>query len=334
MNESQKIESKGFCLYKDTLQTAFQILPSYDERGKLFTNVFQYVTNEDIENFSEKITTCFLFLKNSINITNQKYLKRKKAQKAYYDKKTKKESLDTYNNNNIDNNNNNDNNNDNNIDNNIDNNNDNNNDNYIDIDKNITNSNITNDIDINNSLSNKKYTKKQVKEILERERIFLKNLSFENFWKYNRDNGWKYDPITAAGFYIERHPDCLSIPKEENPTPAAPAPAQGNATKGVLKEVQDALNVWNKLKFETVSSGLIPGADGALLDNVTPLKLTAETTGKKIKRVIAGREIETNEIKTFLLLRVTDKIIAKTLSRNVVFCDFFKREKIELRWIF
>lgn len=318
MNESQKIESKGFCLYKDTLQTAFQILPSYDERGKLFTNVFQYVTNEDIENFSEKITTCFLFLKNSINITNQKYLKRKKAQKAYYDKKTKKESLDTYNNNNNDNN--------------IDNNNDNNNDNYIDIDKNIINNNISNDIDINNSLS-KKYTKKQIKEILERERIFFKNLSFENFWKYNRDSGWKYDPITAAGFYIERHPDCLSIPKEETPTPAAPAPAQGNAPKGVLKEVQDALNVWNKLKLETVASGLIPGADGALLNDVTPLKLSGEYTGKKIKRVIAGREIETNEIKTFLLLRVTDKIIEKTLSENAVFSDFFKREKIELRWI-
>ncbi len=315
MNESQKIESKGFCLYKDTLQTAFQILPSYDERGKLFTNVFQYVTNEDIENFSEKITTCFLFLKNSINITNQKYLKRKKAQKAYYDKKTKKESLDTYNN----------------IDNNIDNNN--NNDNYIDIDKNITNSNISNDIDINNSLSNKKYTKKEVKEMLERERIFFKNLSFENFWKYNRENGWKYDPLTAAGFYIERHPDCLSIQKEENPTPAAPAPAQGNATKGVLKEVQDALNIWNKLKFETVSSGLIPGADGALLNDVTPLKLTKEKTGKKIKRVIAGHEVETCEIKKILLLRVNDKIIEKTLSENAVFCGFFEKENIILKWI-
>lgn len=330
MNESQKIESKGFCLYKDTLQTAFQILPSYDERGKLFTNVFQYVTNEDVENFSEKITTCFLFLKNSINIANQKYLKRKKAQKAYYDKKTKKESLDTYNNN--DNDNNNDNNNDNDNDNNNDNNIDNNNDNYIDIDKNIINNNISNDIDINNSLSNKKYTKKQIKEILERERIFFKNISFENFWKYNRDNGWKYDPITAAGFYIERHPDCLSIPKEENPTPAAPAPAQENAQKGVLKEVQDALNIWNK--FETVASGLIPGADGALLNDVTPLKLTKEETGKKIKRLIGRNEVETCEIKKFLLLRVTDKIIEKTLLENAVFCEFFKREKIELRWIF
>ncbi|MCR4561422.1 MAG: hypothetical protein K5685_15245, partial [Bacteroidales bacterium] len=119
----------------------------------------------------------------------------------------------------------------------------------------------------------------------------------------------------------------------ENPTPAAPAPAQGNAQKGVLKEVQDAPNIWNKIKFETVSSGLIPGADGALLNDVTPLKLTKEETGRRNKRVIAGCEVETCEIKIFLYLRVNDKIIEKTLSENAVFCEFFKREKIELRWI-
>ena len=84
-DNTKKIEAKGFCLYKDTLQTAFRILPSYEERGKLLTSILQYVNNEKVTFFDDRIETCFLFLQNSIELSNEKYLKRKKTQKAYYD---------------------------------------------------------------------------------------------------------------------------------------------------------------------------------------------------------------------------------------------------------
>lgn len=313
-----KTEKTSFVVYKDRAEFAAKFLDD-TELGECWRNITAYLSGQKPTIKEKHILMCFSNIVDGIEKENKNYEKEVARRLSYY--QNKKNTNNSNNTNNFNNS-------------------------VTDTETDTetvtdtdTDTETVTDTEENKNINNNslsiinKYTKKQVKEILERERIFFKNLSFENFWKYNRENGWKYDPITAAGFYIERHPDCLSIPKKEDPTPAAPAPAQGNATKGVLKEVQDALNIWNKLKFETVVSGLIPGADGALLNDVTPLKLTAEATGKKIKRVIAGREIETNEIKNFLYLRVTDKIIEKTLSENAVFRGFFEKENIILKWI-
>lgn len=199
-DNTKKIESKGFCLYKDTLQTAFKILPTYEERGKLFTSILQYVNNETPEKFTDRIETCFLFLLNSIELSNEKYLKRKKTQKAYYDhikqirdksklsKEKKLNELNQYNNS----------------------------INTIDVEskkENTKENNIT-------SLSIER-----VKEILEGERIFFKKKSLEAFYSLNEKTyHWKLDPVSAARTYIEKHPDALTAVGEKKlpPVPAAP----------------------------------------------------------------------------------------------------------------
>lgn len=251
MNENTTIETKGFCLYIDTLQTAFKILPTMEERGQLLTNIYQYVSNEKVDNFSERISTVFMFLQNSINIANSKYLKRKKAQKEYYDKVRQKSVLND--NNNKDNNTNNNTNKDNN------NNTDNNTDNDNNTDKDIINNNISFPLRYNNNKY--KFTLPEIKERIEKAGYILKENYIKDFYILNSEKfNWKYSPECAVLAYVERHPKAL----KENTTPQPPAVPRADVDLAkaaqMAEEHRRAVELWQNVKK------IVCGKDNQLSD--------------------------------------------------------------------
>lgn len=117
----------------------------------------------------------------------------------------------------------------------------------------VDNSTIEDNNKNSNSLS--KYTKEQVRVILEEREIFFKENHFMAFWMLNSTTfHWKYDPYVAALAYIKNHPDCMKKGREIDES----AP-QFIAAPPNLKEVTDAVyrQYWiagDKLWKEVVGS--------------------------------------------------------------------------------
>ncbi len=200
MSSKSEITKKGFVLYSDTLGIALNILKSNEQRGELLTLIYQYSVNEKVVASNDVVNTCFLFVKNSIDISSEKYLKRKKAQKDYYDKKR---ALSNY---------------------------DNGNDNGNDIIQ--TNNN-------NNNFSLDKYTREGVLAILEKEKIYLKNNHFNCFYRMNEtDYKWRFSPEVAARKYIQINPDAVtSLEKYWHRESIRQTPKEPlNALKNAIKE--------------------------------------------------------------------------------------------------
>ena len=228
MNESTKIETKGFCLYIDNLQAAFEILPTMEERGKLLTNIYQYVSNEKVEMFSERINAVFLFVRNSINVANRKYLKRKEAQKAYNDKRRQERQKSEENTEN-----------------------DYNRQNTLDNGQHtLDNGQHTTDKDIiNNISSSPKYTLTEIKERIEKAGYILKENYIKDFYMLNNERfKWKYSPECAILAYVERHPQAL----KEKSTPQPPAVPRADidlAKAAQLNEEHNrAIELWQNVK--------------------------------------------------------------------------------------
>jgi hypothetical protein len=238
MNESTKIETKGFCLYIDNLQAAFEILPTMEERGKLLTNIYQYVSNEKVEMFSERINAVFLFVRNSINVANRKYLKRKEAQKAYNDKRRQEREERQKSEENTEN--------------------DYNRQNTLDngqrtLDngqRTLDNGQRTTDKDIiNNISSSTKYTLPEIKERIEKAGYILKENYIKDFYLLNNERfKWKYSPECAILAYVERHPQAL----KEKSTPQPPAVPRADidlAKAAQLNEEHNrAVELWQNVK--------------------------------------------------------------------------------------
>lgn len=313
MNENTTIETKGFCLYIDTLQTAFKILPTMEERGQLLTNIYQYVSNEKVDNFSERISTVFMFLQNSINIANSKYLKRKKAQKEYYDKVRQKSVLSDYNNkdNNTNNNTNKDNNNNTNTDkDNRDNNNNTDKDNDNNTDKDIIIDNISFPLRYNKY----KYTLPEIKERIEKAGYILKENYIKDFYILNSENfNWKYSPECAVLAYVERHPNAL---KEKNTTPQPPAVPRTDVDLAkaaqMAEEHRRAVTLWNSINKAMLGKG--------------------NTLTDKQKQAICNAKPMTARMITFskysLMLQVANKSDIQILETTPQFFDVVKSSHV------
>lgn len=240
MIESTKIETKGFCLYIDNLQAAFEILPTMEERGKLLTNIYQYVSNEKVEMFSERINAVFLFVRNSINVANRKYLKRKEAQKAYNDKRRQERQKSEENTEN-----------------------DYNKQNTLDNGQHtLDNGQHTTDKDIiNNISSSTKYTLPEIKERIEKAGYILKENYIKDFYMLNNERfKWKYSPECSILAYVERHPQALKDKSTPQP-PAVPRADIDLAKAAQLNEEHNrAVELWQNVKK------IVCGKDNQLSD--------------------------------------------------------------------
>ena len=228
----------GFLLYADTLDAAFELLPQMPQRGELFTNVYNFVTGKELK-FSESDTrAAFIFLKKGILTSNEKYAKEVERRAEYY----KKKNQNTKNAQNTDN--------AQNSENTVshkstDTNSDTNSDTRSIGDNTHLNNLNNNSLNINNSFSIKNsYTKKEIQELLEREKIFLKKSEFDKFYTLNQETyKWKLDPKSAVWAYIERHPASLSPTKKTELPPAAPQPR-----KIISGLPERAADTWNRVK--------------------------------------------------------------------------------------
>lgn len=225
-NTQQQINVKSFLLFTDTIRAAFKRLKSYEQRGQLLTKILNYVERTEQEEFDDSVETCFEFVKISLNISEQKYLKKKQQNEAYraLQKQAQEElrarlenSLET----------------------------------AEKAQKNVNKEvNETKKTEIAQpSETAVKYTKENVKKVLNENGINFKPLSFTNFYNYNEKQGWKYEIITAAGFYIEKHPQCLA-PVAPVATSSAPRPSESQPQKIIItdagKKLKSSLKESNK----------------------------------------------------------------------------------------
>ena len=309
MSKKKLLEKKGFVLYQDTLETAINLLPEMEERGQLLTTIHQYVSHKEITSFSDRVNVCFAFIRDKINAANDLYKREQERRAEYYRKKNKNTD---------------------------------NTENTENTQKTVTEHETEhetkreiNDVNLlkNNNIilsNNKKFSKKQVKEILEREGIFLKQISFDAFFELNsREYGWKYDPITAARSYIEKHAGCLSAVKN---SPGAP-PLGGPNKKPVLVEAQ-AADEFLKTAILKLSE-FLSEADKKIFAQIQPIRLILGVeTGKVVERNIAGRKTAVKEVKNKLILRVTDKVIATTIDENKIIGEYLTAQNTFIEWVF
>lgn len=314
------VSREGFILYKDTLKRCLKNLPDFEDKGKLLETISQYVNGEEITYYSERISINFSFLQDGIDRSEAKYKKKQEDAKQFYEKQREEMAQlkklkilseqkefseqieDSAQKNTL-------------------------------ISTSISTSTSTSISSNTNVLSNnlsKKYSKKQVREILEREGIFFKQISFDAFYELNsREYGWKYDPITAARSYIEKHAGCLSAVKN---SPGAP-PLGGPNKKPVLVEAQ-AADEFLKTAILKLSE-FLSEADKKIFAQIQPIRLISGVeTGKVVERNIAGRKTAVKEVKNKLILRVTDKIIATTIDENKIVSEYLTAQNTFIEWVF
>lgn len=237
MAKQTKENKRGFVLYSNTLRIAERVLPKFEQRGQLLTMITAYTNGGEPPTFDKDVTTCFEFIRDGIEVNCDKYTKKREKQKQYYEEqkskskaydeltkteksaqseKTAKGGKSTT----LITNNSNSNGNSHSVSNgNSDR--DSNSDDVI-IDNNFV---VENKIDINNSISENKYTLDEVRELLERERIFFKQNWLKEFYLLNNVTyKWKYDPVSAALAFIRLHPEATKGEKKENFPPSSAAP--------------------------------------------------------------------------------------------------------------
>lgn len=242
MAKQTKENKRGFVLYSNTLRIAERVLPKFEQRGQLLTMITAYTNGGEPPTFDKDVTTCFEFIRDGIEVNCDKYTKKREKQKQYYEEqkskskaydeltkteksaqseKTAKGGKSTT----LITNNSNSNGNSHSVSNgNSDR--DSNSDDVI-IDNNFV---VENKIDINNSISENKYTLDEVRELLERERIFFKQNWLKEFYLLNNVTyKWKFDPVSAALAFIRLHPDATKGEKKENFPPSSAAPPEGAA---------------------------------------------------------------------------------------------------------
>ncbi len=147
--------------------------------------------------------------------------------------------------------------------------------------KNTLNNNVN-----NNNLSKIKYTLPQVRELLERERIFFKQNWLRDFYHLNTTHfGWKYDPVTAAHTYLARHPEA-ERKGEGEAAPHCAAPQMAQEMQKIAKEAADKL--WAQV-YSTLAAR-VEAPDVELLRKITPL--AAERTGLSDYRLYLGTDDE------------------------------------------
>lgn len=246
-------EKKGFVLYADDLVAAEELLPDFERRGQLLSMITAYTTGNKLPQVPDLVRASFVYIRNGIIANNAKYERKREKQAEYNQRQREKierlaelerakksqvpqveqveqntQATQSTTNNSI--------------------NNGNGDSNVTDNGNGISNGNgnrhgnsngskntassISPNTEYlkNNSISENKYTLDEVREILERERIFFKQNWLKEFYLLNNVTyKWKYDPISAAYAFIRLHPEATKGEKKENFPPSSAAPPEGAA---------------------------------------------------------------------------------------------------------
>ena len=241
-------EKKGFVLYADDLVAAEELLPDFERRGQLLSMITAYTTGNKLPQVPDLVRASFVYIRNGIIANNAKYDRKREKQAEYNQRQREKlerlaelerakksqveqaaqisQATQSTTNNSI----NNGNGTGNGIDNGYGINNGNRHGNSNGSENTVNSISPNTEYLKNNSLSENKYTLDEVREILERERIFLKNNWLREFYLLNNVTyKWKYDPISAALAFIRLHPEATKGENKENFPPSSAAPPEGAA---------------------------------------------------------------------------------------------------------
>lgn len=73
-----KSEKRSVILYYNNIKTAFKMLPTYEERGELFTDICNYEMYETLPDLfsSSNVEAVFTMISDSIDINKVKWKKR------------------------------------------------------------------------------------------------------------------------------------------------------------------------------------------------------------------------------------------------------------------
>lgn len=201
MNEktTTKTNKQGFVIYRDTLACALEILPKDEDRGKLLTAIFNYVSNKKSTFNNDLIFAAYKFLTLGIDNADAKFEKQRARRAAYYQRKKQKENV-LY-------------------------------------DKNVQNEKSAKTEKSEELKKNGNEDEKLHKVIYKIEDVkkdlFKKNLFFSNeenfneFYRFNSEEmKWRYKPATAAARWFKIHPNHqapqIAAQKQAPQPPAAP----------------------------------------------------------------------------------------------------------------
>lgn len=282
-------EKKGFVLYADDLVAAEELLPDFERRGQLLSMITAYTTGNKLPQVPDLVRASFVYIRNGINANNAKYERKREKQAEYNQrqrekleklaeleraKKSQVSQVEQVEQNTT--NNNNGNGNGNGIDNGngINNGNGNRHGNSNSPKNTASSISPNNEILKNNSLSEDKYTLDEVRELLERERIFFKQNWLKEFYLLNNVTyKWKYDPISAAYAFIRLHPEATKGEGKEKFPPSSAAPPEG-AADAVYSEMQAqayraACELWDAI-FKEIRPKIRDEDSKFLLTNIRP----------------------------------------------------------------
>lgn len=175
----------------------------------------------------------------------------------------------------------------------------------------VDNTSISNNENINNSLSENKYTLDEVRELLEREKIFFKNNWLKEFYLLNNVTyKWKYDPISAAYAFIRLHPEATKGEKKENFPPSSAAPPEG-AAGAAYSEMQAeayraACELWDAI-YKEIRPKIRDEDSEFLLTNLRPEAAWRQGFNSKILRLEIKNETA-DDVKT--IISRADSILA------------------------
>lgn len=352
-------EKKGFVLYADDLVAAEELLPDFERRGQLLSMITAYTTGNKLPQVPDLVRASFVYIRNGINANNAKYERKREKQAEYNQRQREKleklaelerakksqvpqvpqveqisQTAQTTTNNSI--------------------NNGNGNGNGIDNGNGINNGygnrhgnsngskNTVNSISPNteylknNSISENKYTIDEVREILERERIFFKQNWLKTFYHLNSITyKWKYDPVSAAYAYISIHPECVKGEKDkENAPQISAAPPEGVAgvaySEMQAQAYRAACGLWDAI-FKEIRPKIRDEDSNFLLTNIRPDIAWQHGYSVKCLRFIVNNG---DSKSTFAeLVSTTDGIIApqqETFAKYGVKKIYYRPEKAEV----
>lgn len=213
MNEktTTKTNKQGFVIYRDTLACALEILPKDEDRGKLLTAIFNYVSNKKSTFNNDLIFAAYKFLTLGIDNADAKFEKQRARRAAYYQRKKQKENV-LY-------------------------------------DKNVQNeknaksekSEELKKNGIEDEILHKViYNIEDVKKDLFKKNIFFSNEeNFNEFYRFNAEEmKWRYQPATAAARWFKIHPN-HQAPQIAAQKPAPQPPAAPTTPPQLQKTFED-----------------------------------------------------------------------------------------------
>ena len=200
MNEktTTKTNKQGFVIYRDTLACALEILPKDEDRGKLLTALFNYVSNKKSTFNNDLIFAAYKFLTLGIDNADAKFEKQRARRAAYYQRKKEKQ-VQLY-------------------------------DKSVQNEKNEK-SEKSEELK-KNGIEDEKlhkviYNIEDVKKELFKKNLFFSNdENFNEFYRFNSEEmKWRYKPATAAARWFKIHPahqaPQIAAQKQQAPQPPA-----------------------------------------------------------------------------------------------------------------